>query len=303
MFHMGADAKILAVAAARARRAPSPSRSSLARSIARRDRPRQRRLGRLAAGDLSARAPSGGPRELAQLAQLVQRDGVEPRAALRRAARARRLGEPRPAHAGRLDAGDARGDRGRACAARGVPADAAASRCARSRRARRRPVRARADRRRRAHARAAATSRRRRSSTSCVRGVEAEAARAASTLGPASTATPPRRCAPEQIERVLFNLLTNALRHTPSDGSVAVLVERRDERRHCPRRGHRRAASRPTRARRMFDRFWRERPGAHGRRTGSASRSPAASSRRTAAGSGPRAATGGARVSFTLPVA
>jgi signal transduction histidine kinase len=29
-------------------------------------------------------------------------------------------------------------------------------------------------------------------------------------------------CAPEKVERVLFNLLTNALRHTPSDGSVAV---------------------------------------------------------------------------------
>ena len=33
------------------------------------------------------------------------------------------------------------------------------------------------------------------------------------------------RCAPEKVERVLLNLLTNALRHTPSDGSVAVLVE------------------------------------------------------------------------------
>ena len=30
------------------------------------------------------------------------------------------------------------------------------------------------------------------------------------------------RCAPEKIERVLLNLLSNALRHTPSDGSVAV---------------------------------------------------------------------------------
>jgi signal transduction histidine kinase len=30
------------------------------------------------------------------------------------------------------------------------------------------------------------------------------------------------RCAPDKVERVLFNLLTNALRHTPSDGSVAV---------------------------------------------------------------------------------
>jgi signal transduction histidine kinase len=34
------------------------------------------------------------------------------------------------------------------------------------------------------------------------------------------------RCAPEKVERVLFNLLTNALRHTPSDGSVAVRVAR-----------------------------------------------------------------------------
>jgi signal transduction histidine kinase len=30
------------------------------------------------------------------------------------------------------------------------------------------------------------------------------------------------RCAPDKIERVLLNLLTNALRHTPSDGAVAV---------------------------------------------------------------------------------
>ena len=34
------------------------------------------------------------------------------------------------------------------------------------------------------------------------------------------------RCAPDKIERVLMNLLTNALRHTPSDGSVAVHVRR-----------------------------------------------------------------------------
>ena len=34
------------------------------------------------------------------------------------------------------------------------------------------------------------------------------------------------RVAPEKIERVLFNLVTNALRHTPSDGSVAVNVGR-----------------------------------------------------------------------------
>ncbi|MEX2211910.1 MAG: HAMP domain-containing sensor histidine kinase [Gaiellaceae bacterium] len=35
---------------------------------------------------------------------------------------------------------------------------------------------------------------------------------------------PPVRCAPEKVERVLCNLLANALRHTPSDGSIAVRV-------------------------------------------------------------------------------
>jgi signal transduction histidine kinase len=35
--------------------------------------------------------------------------------------------------------------------------------------------------------------------------------------------------APDKIERVLFNLVTNALRHTPSDGSVAVHVTRRND--------------------------------------------------------------------------
>jgi signal transduction histidine kinase len=34
--------------------------------------------------------------------------------------------------------------------------------------------------------------------------------------------------APEKIERVLFNLLTNALQHTPADGSVVVRLERRE---------------------------------------------------------------------------
>jgi signal transduction histidine kinase len=33
-------------------------------------------------------------------------------------------------------------------------------------------------------------------------------------------------CAPDEVERVLYNLVTNSVRHTPSDGSVAVVVER-----------------------------------------------------------------------------
>jgi len=62
--------------------------------------------------------------------------------------------------------------------------------------------------------------------------------------------------APEKIERVLFNLVTNALRHTPSDGSVAVhartvgdevLVQVADT-------GEGLA---PDAGERMFERFWR----------------------------------------------
>jgi signal transduction histidine kinase len=61
--------------------------------------------------------------------------------------------------------------------------------------------------------------------SSSLRGIEAEArlrhVRLASDVDDAVTA----RFAPEKVERVLMNLLTNALRHTPGDGSVAVRVE------------------------------------------------------------------------------
>ena len=62
--------------------------------------------------------------------------------------------------------------------------------------------------------------------------------------------------APDKVERVLMNLLTNALHHTPSDGTVVVLVD--------PRRDEVRVAVEDTgegldlEAReRMFERFWR----------------------------------------------
>jgi signal transduction histidine kinase len=59
----------------------------------------------------------------------------------------------------------------------------------------------------------------------CLRGLEAEAearqVRLEAQMGNGAAA----RCAPDQVERVLFNLLTNALRHTPTDGSVAVVIE------------------------------------------------------------------------------
>ena len=62
--------------------------------------------------------------------------------------------------------------------------------------------------------------------------------------------------APEKFERVLFNLVTNALRHTPSDGSVAVRVERRDSDLllRVEDTGEGLSAEAPAR---MFERFWR----------------------------------------------
>ena len=63
---------------------------------------------------------------------------------------------------------------------------------------------------------------------SCLRGVEADARRRGIGLAATVADDVSARCAPEKVERVLFNLLTNALRHTPADGSVAVRVEQVD---------------------------------------------------------------------------
>ena len=58
----------------------------------------------------------------------------------------------------------------------------------------------------------------------CLRSVEPEALSRKITLTADVNGSPPVICAPEKVERVLYNLLANALRHTPSDGSVAVRV-------------------------------------------------------------------------------
>ena len=110
---MGTDVKILAVAAGSASAAVGAG-LLLARWIPALAAPGRRRLGPARRRrPRRPRARAGGPSEIAELADVVQHDGGEHRAALRRAPRARRLGEPRPAHAARLDAGDDRGDRGR----------------------------------------------------------------------------------------------------------------------------------------------------------------------------------------------
>lgn len=105
----------------------------------------------------------------------------------------------------------------------------------------------------------------------------------------------------DKIERVLFNLLTNALRHTPSDGSVAVHVERR-ERDVLLEVEDTGVGLPPEAPARMFDRFWR----AERSRTGSGAGLGLAIARGLVEAHGGRiwaenVPGGGARVSFTLP--
>jgi signal transduction histidine kinase len=94
----------------------------------------------------------------------------------------------------------------------------------------------------------------------CVRGFEAQArAQRVHLETKVAQALPVARCAPDKIERVLFNLLTNALRHTPSDGSIAVLVTAGSDTIEVAVEdtgsGLEAAAER-----RMFERFWRGDP-------------------------------------------
>ncbi len=92
--------------------------------------------------------------------------------------------------------------------------------------------------------------------SSSLRGVEAEARSRHVTLAAEVEDDVTARFAPEKVERVLMNLLTNALRHTPSDGVIAVRVE--------PHAGEVRVAVEDTgegldaeAQERMFERFWR----------------------------------------------
>ncbi len=139
--------------------------------------------------------------------------------------------------------------------------------------------------------------------STCLRGVAAEATQRHITLGADVDPAAVARFAPDKVERVLLNLLVNALRHTPSDGAVAVRV--------APDLDAVRVTVEDTgeglgeeTERRMFDRFWRSDPArsqcgaglglaiarglveAHGGRIWAENRPE-----------------GGARVSFTLPFA
>jgi signal transduction histidine kinase len=91
----------------------------------------------------------------------------------------------------------------------------------------------------------------------CVRGLEAEArARRVHLESRLDDALPDVRCAPEHVQRVLLNLVTNALRHTPSDGSVLVSAQRRTSELEVSVEDTGVGLSKEA-EQRMFERFWR----------------------------------------------
>jgi signal transduction histidine kinase len=138
---------------------------------------------------------------------------------------------------------------------------------------------------------------------SCLRGLEAEAQARRVALRAEIDGDPPVVCAPDKVERVLFNLLTNALRHTPSDGSVAVVVEPLDEEVRVSVEDT--GGGIPAESlRRAFDRFWRS-DKARSRESGGAGLGLAIARGLVEAQGGKIWAEnrpgGGARISFTLP--
>jgi two-component system, OmpR family, sensor histidine kinase SaeS len=139
----------------------------------------------------------------------------------------------------------------------------------------------------------------------CIRGVEAEAQLLGVRLEThLDDALPRVRCAPDQIERVLANLLSNALRHTPAEGAVAVRAEPLDGAVRVTVEDEGQGLSGEA-LQRMFERFWRGDPA---RGTSAGAGLGLAIARGLVEAHGGRIwaenrAEGGARVSFTLPAA
>jgi signal transduction histidine kinase len=299
MFHMGADVKILAVAAAAAASAVAVA-LVLAASITRPLADLSAASGRLAEGDLTVRAPTGGPRELANLGRsfnamaseleslfdarreliaAASHDLRTPVASISAMLEAIEDGLARPEeylaplqeHARRLgtlvdDLFElARIDAGALSHELQVIA-----------------VEPLVD--------------------SCLRGVEAAARARGVKLDQRLREAPLVRCAPDQVERVLLNLLTNALQHTPSDGAIAVMLDA-DDAKVTVTVEDTGSGLTPEATRRMFERFWRSDPA----RAGGSGLGLAIARGLVEAQGGriwaERAETGGARVSFTLPVA
>ncbi len=301
MFHMGDDVKILAVAAGSAAAAVAAA-LALGTSIARRVERLGDASGRLASGDLAARAPEQGPRELAQLGRAFNEmaGSLESLFDARRelvAAASHDLRTPVASIAAMLEAVED----GLATAEEYLQ-----------------PLQEQARRLgalvddlfELARIDAGALARELEQVAlaplveSCLRGLEAEA-RARNVHLERRLAEAQARCAPEQVERVLGNLLVNALRHTPSDGTVAVVLTaaEREVQVSVEDTGDGITAETATR---MFDRFWRGDAAREGAAGGTGLGLAIARGLVEAQGgriwAEPREA-GGARVSFTLPLA
>jgi signal transduction histidine kinase len=139
----------------------------------------------------------------------------------------------------------------------------------------------------------------------CVSSLDAEARAREVGLEARVEADPVVRIAPDKVERVLLNLLANAVRHSPRNGAVAVVVE--------PDTDHVVVAVEdtgdglaPDAPQRMFDRFWRA-DESRTRSSGGAGLGLAIARGLVQAHGGTiwaeNRAGGGARVAFTLPLA
>ena len=253
MFHMGADRKILAVAAGSATAAVFAA-LVLARSIT----GSLRRVGAashvLAAGELSARAPGGGPREIAELAESfnAMAAGLEQLFDARRELVAWASHDLRAPIASMQAMLEAIED-GLASAEDYLPTL-------------RQQVRtlsllvddlfelARIDA-------GALTLELRRTPVapivaSALQLLRPEAEARGVALSAEVDEQMEAQLAPDKIERVLFNLVTNALHHTHTDGSVAVRAERRTS--DVLLRVEDTGEGLPAETQgRMFERFWR----------------------------------------------
>jgi signal transduction histidine kinase len=300
MFHMGADVKILAVAAASATAAVGAA-AFLAASISRSITRLARASTTLAAGDLAARAPIRGPAELAELARAfnAMAQSLEQLFDARRelvAWASHDLRTPLASMNAMLEAIED----GVADAERYLPAL-------------REQVRTMAglveDLFELARIDAGVLSVELCAAplsgvvASCLRALEPDAQARQVSLELRLQEPNAARCAPEKVERVLYNLLANALRHTPSDGSVAVVVEpvASEVRVSVEDTGD---GLEPEAAQRMFERFWR----GDRARSGSGAGLGLAIARGLIEAQGGRIWAenkpgGGARVSFTLPAA
>ena len=300
MFHMGDDVKILAVAAASASVALGAA-LLLARSISKRVERLRGASAALAAGDLTARAPEDGPAELVELAQSFNRTAEE----LARLFDARRELVAWASHDLRTPIASIQAmlealEDGLVTPERYLPALHA-------------QVRtlstlvddlfelARID------AGALTLELREAELASLVeetmRGLEPEASARHVRLETRIENGARARCEPEKVQRVLFNLVTNALRHTPSDGAIAVVVEPQPTQVRVSVEDSGEGLDAEA-ERRMFERFWR----GDKARSGSGAGLGLAIARGLVEAHGgriwaERRSEGGARVSFTLPAA